>query len=609
MPLTPGQIIHNDRYRIDALLGQGGMGAVYRGWDITLNIPVAIKENLDASPEAQKQFGHEAHILASLSHPNLPRVTDYFFAPGQGQYLVMDYIEGEDLQSMLNRLGALPEPQVLNWISQVCDALAYLHNQPSPIVHRDVKPANIKIRPDGRAVLVDFGIAKVYDPRLSTTIGAKAITPGYSPPEQYGGGTTDGRSDVYALGATLYHLLTGQQPPESVQRLVGSVTMPLPRQINQQISPTAEQAILKAIEVATDRRFQNVDELRKALTKPMRRITVQPTEQAPQQARPAPQQARPAPQLQSPSQSLRRTPRTLQPVQKPSRPPWLWWAILGGLGVVVVILAAGALITSNLRGSANPTPAAATKTLPATEATATPASEVAATEPTPEATAQLSPTPPPSVATTVAPTSTPLPPTDTPTPLPPTDTPTLPPPTDTPTPLPPTNTYTPSPTPDTSGPSNAPEWGGGWSNIVPDNHVAQIFTAKSTKITAIEVALTTANAGKGDDTITMMVMVVDGHVINVVATVSRSVSEGFDGWARFQLPNEGVMVTPGQQVIIELADTGKIAFGWKYGSDTYADGSAMINGASKADRDFFFRVNPSLRIIQPVKTLPLTISP
>lgn len=264
MPLAPGQMLKN-RYRIETLLGQGGMGAVYRAHDTSLDIPVALKENLDTSPEAQKQFEREAKILANLSHPNLPRVTDYFVVPGQGQYLVMDYIEGEDLQTIVNRRGPLAEAQALTWILQVCDALAYLHNQPSPIIHRDIKPANIKIRPDGHAILVDFGIAKIYHPHLSTTIGAKAVTPGYSPPEQYGAGTTDPRSDVYSIGATLYHLLTGQKPPESLQRMVSNAALTQPRQLNPQINPATEQTILKAIDVITDRRFQRVDELRNAL--------------------------------------------------------------------------------------------------------------------------------------------------------------------------------------------------------------------------------------------------------------------------------------------------------------------------------------------------------
>ena len=265
MSLTVGQVLNN-RYRIDALLGQGGMGAVYRALDSSLNLTVAIKENLYASSEAQKQFGREAKILAHLSHPNLPRVTDHFFIPGHGQYLVMDFIEGQDLQAMLDLMGVLPENMVLAWILQICDALTYLHGQPTPIIHRDVKPANIRIRPDGHAMLVDFGIAKIYDPQMATTMGAKAVAPGYSPPEQYAG-KTDARSDIYALGATIYHLLTGHTLPASVMRMGGSAQTK-PRQFNKQISPQTEQAILKAIEVSADRRFQTVEELRAALPQP-----------------------------------------------------------------------------------------------------------------------------------------------------------------------------------------------------------------------------------------------------------------------------------------------------------------------------------------------------
>jgi len=260
-----GQMIHHDRYRIEALLGQGGMGAVYKAYDSSLHMDVAIKENFETTFEAQRQFEREANILAHLSHPNLPRVTDYFFIPNQGQYLVMDYVAGEDLQSMTHRLVRLPEPEVLTWIGQIAEALAYLHSQNPPIIHRDIKPSNIRIRPDGRAMLVDFGIAKIYDAHLATTIGAKAVTPGYSPPEQYGGGSTDTRSDIYALGATIFHLLTGQTPPDSLSRAVNSAVLPPPRQVNPQISPQMEQIVLKAVEITTERRFQNVSELSRAL--------------------------------------------------------------------------------------------------------------------------------------------------------------------------------------------------------------------------------------------------------------------------------------------------------------------------------------------------------
>jgi len=325
MPIPQGQVLHN-RYRIDAQLGQGGMGAVYRAWDLSLNIPVAVKENMDAAPGSQDQFSREAHILARISHPNLPRVIDYFFIPNQGQYLVMDYVEGENLEAMQNRLGALPEPQVLNWIAQVCEALAYLHSQPMPIIHRDIKPANIIIRPDGRAMLVDFGIAKFYDPTLATTIGAKAVTPGYSPPEQYGGGKTDSRSDIYALGATLYRLLTGQTMPESVSRAVGSSNLKPPRQINPSLSPDLEQTILKAVEIDTDRRFQKVNDFRSALT------------------RPAPQESRPKP-----------TPRK-QP-RKSALP--LGLGLAGVIGICGVAVLAGVAVLYALSGNASSTPTAA----------------------------------------------------------------------------------------------------------------------------------------------------------------------------------------------------------------------------------------------------------
>jgi serine/threonine protein kinase len=272
VPLIIGQFLAN-RYRIDVLLGQGGMGAVYRAWDTRLNIAVAVKENLDASPEAERQFWREAQILARLSHPNLPHVTDHFSISGQGQYLVMDFIEGEDVQSLLDRYGVLPETQILPWLAQVCDALIYLHGQTPPIIHRDIKPANIEIRPDGRVLLVDFGIAKLHDPQQGTTVGAKAITPGFSPPEQYSG-HTDARSDIYALGATLYALLTGRTLPESVLRVAHQQTVVRPRQVNPQISPGVEQAILRATEIDADHRYPDAAHFRADLVRQSNQVAV-----------------------------------------------------------------------------------------------------------------------------------------------------------------------------------------------------------------------------------------------------------------------------------------------------------------------------------------------
>lgn len=265
--LNPGDVLDN-RYRIVRLLGQGGFGSVYRAWDTNLNNACALKENLETTPAAQSQFIHEAQILSRLRHPNLPLVTNYFIVPGQGQYLVMDYVEGENLQEKLDQARApLPEKDVLRWVGQVCDALAHLHSRSPQVIHRDIKPQNIIIRGDGQAVLVDFGVAKVYDPALRTTMGARAVTPGYSPPEQYGLGQTDERSDVYALGATLYHLLAGREPVESVQRTVG-ITLPPPSHFNPAISPHVEASILRALELLPERRFQNAKDFKTALEKP-----------------------------------------------------------------------------------------------------------------------------------------------------------------------------------------------------------------------------------------------------------------------------------------------------------------------------------------------------
>jgi formylglycine-generating enzyme required for sulfatase activity len=264
MPLIQGQVLNN-RYRIVKLLRQGGFGAVYRAWDTNLGGPCAVKENFDTSTEAQRQFAREASLLFNLRHPHLPKVSDQFSLPGQGQYLVMEYIEGEDLQQKLDRTGRpLPEAQALVWILQICDALNYLHSRTPPIIHRDLKPANIRITPENEAILVDFGIAKLYDPVRRTTLGARGATPGYSPFEQYGQEPTDARTDVYSLGATLYTLLTGQVPVESIARVAGR-PLPSPRQFNPRLRLELETAILRAMEVMPAQRFQSAAELRAAL--------------------------------------------------------------------------------------------------------------------------------------------------------------------------------------------------------------------------------------------------------------------------------------------------------------------------------------------------------
>lgn len=274
MTLSIDPVIQH-RYRVIKLLGQGGFGAVYQAYDINLDRTCALKENLETTTEVARQFEREARMLANVNHPNLPRVTDHFVIPEQGQYLVMDYIEGEDLEQMLERLkGPLNEAQALEWIDQVCDALDYLHQQNPPIIHRDIKPANIRVTTQGpgtgRAMLVDFGIAKFYDPSMKTTVGARAVTPGYSPPEQYGRGVTDAQSDVYALAATLYTLLTAEVPADSVDLMSGNAPPLAPANVvNPKVSPQVSAAITQAMNPTRERRFRTVKAFKTALHHPL----------------------------------------------------------------------------------------------------------------------------------------------------------------------------------------------------------------------------------------------------------------------------------------------------------------------------------------------------
>ncbi|MGB8646375.1 MAG: RDD family protein [Anaerolineae bacterium] len=265
MLLNPTQLLQN-RYQILRLIKRGGYGNVYLAQDTRLQIPVAIKENLDTSLASQQQFQFEASVLARLAqrHPGLPRVSDFFLEQSMGrQYLVMDYVQGEDLQTVLAQRGAQPEPQVLEWISQVMDALEYLHRQNPPIIHRDIKPANIKLRPDGKVILVDFGIAKAVHGGTRTVVGARGATDGFSPPEQYSGGTTP-RSDVYALGAAVFCLLTNCIPPSAPERYSGK-PLPFPRHFKRSISMRTEQAVLKAMDLNAQNRFGSITEFRQAL--------------------------------------------------------------------------------------------------------------------------------------------------------------------------------------------------------------------------------------------------------------------------------------------------------------------------------------------------------
>jgi serine/threonine-protein kinase len=263
------------------------MGAVYKAADRRLPGRLcAVKEiwtaadlTTEALAQGREQFLREASTLARLDHPNLPKVSDYFTdAPSQPgderadhpvqaamssleepattrDYLVMDYVPGQDLHQTVQEARRaerfLPEREVLGWMTQLCDALSYLHSQDPPVLHRDVKPSNVKLTPDGRIKLVDFGLVKPLDPDDPKTLtGLRGVgSLPYTPIEQYAGelGHTDTRSDLYSLGATLYHLLTGRPPANAQERFLEPEALVMPRLANPAISPAVERALLAAL--------------------------------------------------------------------------------------------------------------------------------------------------------------------------------------------------------------------------------------------------------------------------------------------------------------------------------------------------------------------------
>ncbi len=285
-PLATGTLLAN-RYHIERLIKAGGFAAVYVAIDIRQRKRCAVKETFDQSTDGAEQFRLEADILAGVRHPNLPAVWDYFQFGG-GLYLVMEFVEGDDLEGQLEIQGRLPEEIVRGYMIQLCEAMTALHTHQPPIIHRDIKPANIKITPDGRAVLVDFGIAKLYRAGNNTQVAARAVTDGFSPLEQYGQGSTDGRSDIYAAGATMYNLLTGVIPPDAPSRVADEGLTP-PTRFQPAIAPMVEQIVLKALNVRPSDRFQSAEEMRRALLLSAQRMTSAPF------AVPVPASAAPAP--------------------------------------------------------------------------------------------------------------------------------------------------------------------------------------------------------------------------------------------------------------------------------------------------------------------------
>lgn len=445
--MLPSELLLQNRYRIDRLVGQGGMGAVYAAHDLRLGHTVAIKQVLRGDAGG---FVREAQLLARLRHHALPKVTD-FFVEEAGQFLVMDYVPGENLETILaQRQTPFPRELVMEWADQLLVAVSYLHSQHPPVLHRDIKPANLKAIDNKAIVLLDFGLAKG---KIGQTSDAHRSVAGYTlryaAPEQIRGEGTESRSDLYAVGATLYHLFTGLHPPDALQRallLANGKPDPLVFPITEQgrLPPTLTAVLTKAMALEPADRFESANGLRQALQVASAAVATEMVVET---------KSRPA--------AVTSTPAKKVPFIRPTSSVWqrsLLWT--GGLGIILLVLLGlgqfgaidrswiglpAATITPALRSvtQPNPTEAGATST-----ATSTPSPTPSATAPLPTTpTVNLDPVAAPmtlitATVTTVLPLAIPTPqPTATPSP---TVTATLPQPTAT---LPPSPTETPTVTP------------------------------------------------------------------------------------------------------------------------------------------------------------------
>ncbi len=315
--------ILKDRYKIMGKLGEGGMGAVYKAKDITLDHVVALKVNHNPTPQRTNQFLREARLLAALKHPNLPRVTDYFVID-DNQFLIMDFIPGENLEEILKKHGSLPLDRVMRWAEELGSALTYMHNQPPAVIHRDIKPANIKLSQDGEAVLVDFGIAKAAAAGEATTTGAIGFTPGFAPPEQYGTGHTGPYTDQFALAATLYALLTRQRPADSMLRSMQQAQVTPIRKYNPSVPFGFQTAILRALSLNPAERFPSITEFIRALQTSIKGY--KPSKKEPKS------QFSPAPGTRSPETLSNEV--TMQPKRR--RPTVMLWSILAFVFLAII---------------------------------------------------------------------------------------------------------------------------------------------------------------------------------------------------------------------------------------------------------------------------------
>ena len=346
--LAPDTILQS-RYRIIRQIGEGGMGAVYQAMDQRFDNIVALKESFFDDDRLRKAFEREARILNKLRHPALPHVIDYF-AEGEGEFLVMQFIPGDDLGTVIEKRAERVEPKgepkpfdiadVLDWAGQLLDALDYLHTHQPPIIHRDIKPQNLKLAERGQIILLDFGLAKgalAQASRASTSPSIFGYTPSYAPLEQIQGTGTDPRSDLYSLAATLYHFLTGVKPNDALIRataLVNGQPDPLrsPDELNPRVTPKIAAVIICAMAQSAGQRPSSASEMRRLLNEARKPESRQKTTVV------VPRQSRD-------EQVIKDAPAT-QPILPEKRRRsrlWLFMAI-----VLIIVLIAGFIITRRL---------------------------------------------------------------------------------------------------------------------------------------------------------------------------------------------------------------------------------------------------------------------
>lgn len=316
--LTPETIVPGtrDQYKILALIGRGGMGAVYRAQRLSDGTVWALKE-MRSQPDAplpeveenRRLFEQEARLLESLSYPNLPVVAELFTYQGRPT-MVMEFVPGKTLEDRVREANApLLEQQVLGYGIQVARVLHYLHTRPQPIIYRDLKPSNIMLTPEGVLKLIDFGVARTHK-RGKTKDTVAMGSAGYAPPEQYGKGQTDARSDVYALGATLLHLLTNMPPIPLQTPAVGAI-----RKLNPSVDERTEGVIIRAMALDPNARFQDMQAFEQAMMGCLDAPFVNPIERA----SPPPPVQSPTPARQaSPVQTLPASTLPVQPAVQPS---------------------------------------------------------------------------------------------------------------------------------------------------------------------------------------------------------------------------------------------------------------------------------------------------